>query len=445
MKPKILVADDSASIQKIILMAFAKENVEIQGVENGQAAFELLDSFQPDLVLADTKMPGFDGFELSRRIKESNPAIPVILLESDFEDFDEARFKKSRADDHIAKPFKSNDIIQKVKALLQGPETRPPVKDIVSDEEKPGEVDREASRATEDSQGASNEAMNEVFAAIAGAPDVEIRDFKSPTAPPEVKQEDTVPDEEKPGGADREASRAAEDPQGASDEAMNEVFAAIAGAPDVEIRDFKSPTAPPEVKQEDTVQDIEMLSEAELETSMIDGNSKIESSEELSGAFRSLAGAPVAGTSAVRVPAVGIPAVGDPTAGAPIVENRESWDLEPTVTRPATPPDLIEETLSNLSALSRNLRPEESAPAAPAPRTEPSPPQFSSDTLHQVIGEHVSRAVEKSMDETLRKEISGLSDSVMETIRDMVKEIAPEIIRSVVQKEIDNIKKAENE
>ncbi|TDJ57947.1 MAG: response regulator [Nitrospina sp.] len=387
MKPKILVADDSASIQKIILMAFAKENVEIQGIENGQAAFELLDSFQPDLVLADTKMPGFDGFELSRRIKESNPAIPVILLESDFEDFDEARFKKSRADDHIAKPFKSNDIIQKVKALLQGPETRPPVKDIVSDEEKPGEVDREASRAAEDSQGASNEAMNEVFAAIAGAPDVEIRDFKSPTTPPEINQEDTI-------------------------------------------------------------QDIEKLSDAELEASMIDGHSKIESSEELSGAFRSLAGAPVAGTPAVSVPAVGVPAVGDPTAGAPTagapqVENRESWDLEPTVARPATPPDLIEETLSNLSALSRNLRPEESAP--PAPRTEPSPPQFSSDALHQVIGEHVSRAVEKSMDTTLRKQISGLSDSVMETIRDMVKEIAPEIIRSVVQKEIDNIKKAEND
>lgn len=372
MKSKILVADDSASIQKIILMAFAKENVEIQGIENGQAAFELLKTFQPDLVLADTKMPGLDGFELSRRIKESNSAIPVILLESDFEDFDEARFQKSRADDRIAKPFKSNDIIQKVKALLQGPGTRPPVKDV-------------------------------------------------------------VPDEEKPGGADREASRAAEDSQEASDGALNEVFAAIAGAPNVEILDFKSPSAPLEIKQEDTVLDIEKLSAAELETSMIDGNSKIESSEELSGAFRSLVGAPVAGT-----PAVGVPAV-----GAPIVENRESWDLEPAVTRSATPPDLIEETLSNLSALSRNLRPEESAP--PAPRTEPSPPQFSSDALHQVIGEHVSRAVEKSMDETLRKQISGLSDSVMETIRDMVKEIAPEIIRSVVQKEIDNIKKAEND
>ena len=313
MKSKVLVADDSASIQKIILMAFEKENVEIRGIENGREAFELLDSFQPDVVLADTKMPGFDGFELSRRIKESNPAIPVILLESDFEDFDEARFKKCRADDHIAKPFKSDDIVQKVKALLPKPGTRQPLKDIL--------------------------------------------------------------------------------------------------------------------------QDIELLSEADLESSMTEGNSKVESTETLNGAFRSLVGAPVAGTPV---------AAGKHTAGAPKVATRESWELEPLATRPAAQPDLIGETLSNLSALSRNQWPEESAPSGSAPGAEVSLPQISNDTLHQVIGEHVSRAVEKSMDETLRREINGLSDSVMETIRDMVKEIAPEIIRSVVQKEIDNIKKAED-
>ncbi len=307
MKSKVLVADDSASIQKIILMAFEKESMEIQGIENGQAAFELLDSFQPDLVLADTKMPGYDGFELSRRIKESNPSIPVILLESDFEDFDEARFKKSRADDHIAKPFKSADIVEKVKALLQGPGTRPPLQDII--------------------------------------------------------------------------------------------------------------------------QDIELLNEQDRETSLAEGSSEIESAEELNGAFRSLVGAPVAGA---------------PTAGAPRVGVPETWNLEPPTTRPAAPPDLIGETLNNLSSLSRDQRLEEKPPADPAPGTEASPPAISSDTLNEVIGEQVSRAVEKSMDETLRKEISGLSDSVLETIRDMVKEIAPEIIRSVVQKEIDNIKKAED-
>ena len=152
MKSKVLVADDSASIQKIILMAFEKESMEIRGIENGQAAFELLDSFQPDLVLADTKMPGYDGFELSRRIKEWNPSIPVILLESDFEDFDEARFKKSRADDHIAKPFKSTDIVEKVKALLQVPATRAPLQDIIQDIELLNEQDRETSLAEGSSQ-----------------------------------------------------------------------------------------------------------------------------------------------------------------------------------------------------------------------------------------------------------------------------------------------------
>lgn len=312
MKSKVLVADDSASIQKIILMAFEKENVEIQGIENGQAAFELLDSFQPDIVLADTKMPGFDGYELSRRIKESNPNIPVILLESDFDDFDEARFKISKADDHIAKPFKSDDIVQKVKALLPKHGKHQPLRNIV--------------------------------------------------------------------------------------------------------------------------QEIEMLNEQDQESSMVEGNSPIASPEELSGTLRSLFGAPVAG----------LPTAGVPTAGAAKGESRESWDLEPTATRPATPPDLIAETMSNLSALSRNLWPEENRPTAPAPGTAAPTPSLASDALNRVIGEQISQAVEKFMDKTLRNEISGLSNSVVETIRDMVKEMAPEIIRSVVQKEIDNIKKAEN-
>ena len=128
----------------------------------------------------------------------------------------------------------------------------------------------------------------------------------------------------------------------------------------------------------------------------------------------------------------------------PNIDSRESWNLEPRADRPSTQPDLIEETLSNLSALSRNHQPEEIAPTPPSPAIEPSPPPISRDALNQVIRDQISITVEKSMDEALRKEINGISDSIMETIRDMVKEMAPEIIRSVVQKEIDNIKKAED-
>ncbi len=123
MTSKILVADDSVTIQKIVAMAFENEDVVVEGIGNGKAAFEKLRNFTPDVVLADVDMPGYNGFELSRRIKESDEfkSVSVLLLASDFEDFNEGLFLESRADDHISKPFKSDDIVQKVKELLQHP------------------------------------------------------------------------------------------------------------------------------------------------------------------------------------------------------------------------------------------------------------------------------------------------------------------------------------
>ncbi len=123
MTSKILVADDSITIQKIVAMAFENEDAVVEGIGNGKAAFERLKNFSPDVVLADVDMPGYNGFELSRRIKESSEfqSVSVLLLASDFEDFNEGLFLESRADDHISKPFKSDDIVQKVKELLQHP------------------------------------------------------------------------------------------------------------------------------------------------------------------------------------------------------------------------------------------------------------------------------------------------------------------------------------
>ena len=123
MTSKILVADDSITIQKIVAMAFENEDAVVEGIGNGKAAFEKLKNFAPDVVLADVDMPGYNGFELSRRIKESTEfkSVSVLLLASDFEDFNQGLFLESRADDHISKPFKSDDIVQKVKELLEHP------------------------------------------------------------------------------------------------------------------------------------------------------------------------------------------------------------------------------------------------------------------------------------------------------------------------------------
>lgn len=122
MTTKILVVDDSITIRKIVAMAFENEDVSVEGIGDGDEGLIRLESFQPDVVLADVDMPGLNGFELSREIKESSEfkSIPVLLLASDFEEFDENLFRASLADGHITKPFKSEDLVHKVTDLLNG-------------------------------------------------------------------------------------------------------------------------------------------------------------------------------------------------------------------------------------------------------------------------------------------------------------------------------------
>ena len=122
MTSRILVVDDSIMIQKIVAMAFEKEDATVEGIGNGSEALVRLKKFKPDIVLADVNMHGLNGFELSKKIKESSEfdSVSVLLLTSDFEDFDEDLFHDSLADDHITKPFKSEDIVRRVMELLNG-------------------------------------------------------------------------------------------------------------------------------------------------------------------------------------------------------------------------------------------------------------------------------------------------------------------------------------
>jgi len=117
---KILVADNSITIQKIVAMAFEHEDAVVEGISKGKDALDKMKTFKPDIVLADINMQDLTGFELSKKIKNDPKFNPtkVLLLASDFEDFNKSLFDSSGADDHIAKPFKSEDIIKKVNDLL---------------------------------------------------------------------------------------------------------------------------------------------------------------------------------------------------------------------------------------------------------------------------------------------------------------------------------------
>ena len=123
MSKKLLLADDSVTIQKVIEISFASEDYELTIVGNGDEALEKAKLNPPDLVLADIIMPGKNGYELCSEIKKAPELTqtPVLLLAGSFEPFDEEKARSVGADSWIAKPFESQVLVEKVKNLLENP------------------------------------------------------------------------------------------------------------------------------------------------------------------------------------------------------------------------------------------------------------------------------------------------------------------------------------
>jgi len=118
---KLLLADDSITIQKVVALTFADEGVEVVTVSDGHEAIEKLQGITPDIVLADVFMPRVSGYEVCRYIKENAKLkhIPVMLLVGSFEPFDEAEARRVGADDILTKPFQSiRRLIDKVGGLV---------------------------------------------------------------------------------------------------------------------------------------------------------------------------------------------------------------------------------------------------------------------------------------------------------------------------------------
>jgi CheY-like chemotaxis protein len=120
MEKKILVADDSLTIQKVVELTFSDSDYRLTCVSNGMLALEKVRADPPDLILADVVMPEKNGYEVCEEIK-SNPAtasIPVVLLAGTFEPFDRERAERLRCDAIVSKPFDSHQLFLKVESLL---------------------------------------------------------------------------------------------------------------------------------------------------------------------------------------------------------------------------------------------------------------------------------------------------------------------------------------
>jgi CheY-like chemotaxis protein len=120
MAKKLLLADDSQTIHRVLELTFAEEDFEIISAYNGNEAVEKLKEARPDLVIADVNMPEMDGYQVCQHIKNDPETshIPVILLKGTFEPFDEAKATACHNDGIIAKPFQTKNIIKTVKDIL---------------------------------------------------------------------------------------------------------------------------------------------------------------------------------------------------------------------------------------------------------------------------------------------------------------------------------------
>lgn len=124
MARKLLLADDSITIQKVVELVLAEEGFDIKAANNGEEALAAIGQFSPDVVLADIDMPKMNGYQLCDKIK-ANPdtkGIPVILLAGAFEPLDEELAKNVGAEDYIIKPFESQELISKINAVIAAEE-----------------------------------------------------------------------------------------------------------------------------------------------------------------------------------------------------------------------------------------------------------------------------------------------------------------------------------
>ncbi len=129
MSKKILLADDSITIQKVISITFASEDYDLIIVGDGDTAVAKIKETKPDIVIADIAMPGKNGYEVCELIKKEPGLrhIPVLLLSGTFEPLNEKEAQRVKADDHVVKPFESQELIEKVKNLLAKPPAMAPV------------------------------------------------------------------------------------------------------------------------------------------------------------------------------------------------------------------------------------------------------------------------------------------------------------------------------
>lgn len=116
---RILIVEDEASIRKFININLSINGFAVIEAESGERALDMIDEYNPSIVVLDIMLPGIDGFEVCQRIRETRPDIIIIMLTARGQDMDKIMGLGLGADDYMVKPFNPLELVARIKAILR--------------------------------------------------------------------------------------------------------------------------------------------------------------------------------------------------------------------------------------------------------------------------------------------------------------------------------------
>lgn len=116
---KVLVVEDEDSIRRFININLKRNGFEVYEADSGEKALEAISQHKPDIMVLDIMLPGIDGFEVCRRVREDIPEVVIVMLTAKGQDMDKIMGLDLGADDYMVKPFNPLELVARIRSILR--------------------------------------------------------------------------------------------------------------------------------------------------------------------------------------------------------------------------------------------------------------------------------------------------------------------------------------
>lgn len=116
---KVLIVEDEEHIRKFININLKRSGFTVLESDTGESALEMVEKYKPKIIILDIMLPGIDGFEVCKRIRQNMSDIIIIMLTARGQDLDKITGLELGADDYMVKPFNPLELVARIKTILR--------------------------------------------------------------------------------------------------------------------------------------------------------------------------------------------------------------------------------------------------------------------------------------------------------------------------------------